>query len=87
MNYYDSDAYKIAAGFKSELYKIMSEEIFRSDYIVRQLAHGALYYRYTRFVLTCLADVDDAEKASQDVMLDFANFAVALGARVAEISD
>ena len=86
MNYYDSDAYKIVLDFKSELDKIMSDEIFRSDYIARKLAHGALYYRYTRCVLTCLADVDNAEKASQDVMIEFANFAAALGARVAKIS-
>jgi hypothetical protein len=87
MNYCDSEAYEIALVFKSELEKIMNEEIFRSDYIVRQLANGALYYRYTRRVLTCLANDDDAKKAAQDVMIEFANFAVALGERVAEISD
>ena len=87
MNYFDSEAYEIVLVFKSELEKIMNEEIYRSDYIVKQMELGALYYKYTKRVLTCLADDDVAKKASQDVMLDFANFAVALGARVAEICD
>lgn len=87
MNYFDSEAYEIVLVFKSELEKIMNEEIYRSDYIVKQMEWGALYYKYTKRVLTCLADDEVAKKAAQDVVLEFANFAVTLGARVAEISD
>lgn len=87
MNYYDSDAYKIALNFKSELDKLINEEIYRSNYIVKQMERGTLYYKYTRRVLTCLADEDSAEKAAQDVALEFANFAVALGERAGEVSD
>ena len=87
MNYYDSDAYKIALNFKSELDKLINEEIYRSNYIVKQMERGTLYYKYTRHVLTCLADEDSAEKATQDIALDFANFAVALGERAGEVSD
>lgn len=87
MNYYDSDAYKIAAGFKSELDKILIEEIFRSNAIARQMARGALYYEYTKRVLTCLADEDSAKKAAQDVVDEFTRFAVELGERATEISD
>lgn len=85
MNYFDSEAYEIALVFKSELEKIMNEEIFRSDYIVKQMERGALYYKYTKRVLTCLADDEVAEKAAQDVVLELANFAVTLGERVASI--
>ena len=87
MNYYDSDAYKIALNFKSELDKLLNEEIYRSNYIVKQMERGTLYYKYTRRVLTCLADEDSAEKAAQDVALEFANFAVELGERAGKVSD
>ena len=87
MNYYDSEAFQILKEFQTELEKILIEEIFRSNAIARQMARGVLYYKYTRRVLTCLANDDDAKKAAQDVMIEFANFAVALGERVAEISD
>ena len=87
MNYYDSDAYKIALNFKSELDKLINEEIYRSNYIVKQMERGTLYYKYTRRVLTCLADEDSAEKAAQDVALEFVNFAVELGERAGKVSD
>lgn len=87
MNYYDSDSYKIALNFKSELDKLLNEEIYRSNYIVKQMERGTLYYKYTRRVLTCLADDESAEKAAQDVVLELANFAVTLGERAGEVSD
>lgn len=87
MNYYDSDAYKIALNFKSELDKLLNEEIYRSNYIVKQMARGVLYYKYTKRVLTCLADEESAKKALKDVMFEFTNFAVTLGERAGEVSD
>lgn len=87
MNYYDSEAFKIFKEFKFELDKILIEEIFRSNAIARQMARGALYYKYTKRVLTCLADEDSAQKALKDVMFEFTSFAVTLGERATEISD
>lgn len=87
MNYYDSDVYKIALNFKSELDKLINEEIYRSNYIVKQMERGTLYYKYTRRVLTCLADEESAKKALKDVMFEFTNFAVTLGERAGEVSD
>lgn len=87
MNYYDSDAYKIALNFKSELDKLINEEIYRSNHIVKQMERGTLYYKYTRRVLTCLADEESAKKALKDVMFEFTNFAVTLGERAGELSD
>lgn len=87
MNYNDSEAYKIFYEFKSELEEILIEETFRSNAIARQMARGALYYKYTKRVLLCLADEDYVQKALQDVLLDFTSFAVTLGERVGEGSD
>lgn len=87
MNYYDTKAFKIFKEFKFELDKILIEEIFRSDYIVKQMARGALYYKYTKRVLTCLADEDSTKKAEQDVVYEFTSFAVTLGERAGEISN
>lgn len=87
MNYNDSEAYKIFYEFKSELEEILIEETFRSNAIARQMERGTLYYKYTRRVLTCLADEDSAGKAAQDVALEFANFAVELGERAEKVSD
>ena len=87
MNYYDSNGFKIFKEFKYELDKILIEEIFLSNAIARQMARGALYYKYTKRVLTCLADEDSAKKAAQDVVDEFTRFAVALGERATEISD
>ena len=87
MNYQDSEAYKIFYEFKSELEIILIEEIFRSNAIARQMARGALYYKYTRRVLLCLADEDSAQKALKDIMSEFTSFAVTLGERAGEVSD
>ena len=87
MNYNDSEAYKIFYGFKSELEEILIEEIFQSNAIARQMARGALYYKYTRRVLLCLADEDSVQKALKDVMFEFTSFAVTLGERADEVSD
>ena len=51
------------------------------------MARGVLYYKYTKRVLTCLADEESAKKALKDVMFEFANFAVTLGERAGEVSD
>lgn len=84
MNYYDSCTYKIVKEFRVSLACIMQE----GTGITRQIEKGTLYYLYTKRILLCL-DIEEAfrEKAAQDVVLEFANFAVALGKRVAEISD
>lgn len=87
MNYYDSEAFQILKEFQAELEKILIEEIFRSNAVARQMARGVLYYKYTKRVLTCLADEESAKKALKDVMFEFANFAVTLGERAGEVSD
>lgn len=87
MDYNDSEAYKIFYEFKSELERILIDESFRFNSIARQMARGALYYKYTRRVLLCLADEDNVQKALQDVLLDFTSFAVTLGERAGEVSD
>lgn len=87
MNYYDSEAYKILSEFQAELEKILIEETFRSNAIARQMARGALYYKYTKRVLLCLADEESAKKALKDVTFEFTNFAVTLGERAGEVSD
>lgn len=87
MNYYDSEAYKIFSEFKFELDKLLYEENFRSGYIAKQIERGTLYYKYTKRVLTCLADEESAKKALKDVMFEFTNFAVTLGERAGEVSD
>ena len=84
MNYYDSGAYKIVKEFRASLACIMQD----GTGITRQIERGSLYYRYTKRILHCL-DIEEAfrEKTAQEVVLEFTDFAAALGERAGELSD
>lgn len=84
MNYYDSDSYKIVKEFRASLACIMQE----GTGITRQIERGTLYYLYTKRILFCL-DIEEAfrEKAAQEVVLEFANFAVEMGRRIDKLNE